>query len=32
MGTLTMNADNASLNLVLPGISDELGLGLTTTQ
>jgi predicted MFS family arabinose efflux permease len=32
MGTLTVNINNTSLNLVLPQIRDELGFGLTTMQ
>ncbi len=32
MGTLTVNINNTSLNLVLPEIRDELGFGLTTMQ
>ncbi|CUU65705.1 MFS transporter [Corynebacterium variabile] len=32
MGTLTVNINNTSLNLVLLEIRDELGFGLTTMQ
>ena len=32
MGTLTVNINNTSLNLVLLEVRDELGFGLTTMQ